>query len=332
MRIGRIAILVVLSAGCSEPTPPANSPAPPLEAVPFALLGTGKIAFERIAADYHAVYLIDPVTSTSKVVIRGILDGPALSPDGEHLAITAYGGSGRSRDVHVLKTDGTDVHPVSAYTGDEGVAAWTPDGARLTFLRDQDAGPYKMMTEVRASDGAVQRSLALRRADGCSAIYVGDPEDRVEVSATGLIATPCSLNEIVILSSEGVRIGKYSVSSPSLIIGFSWSPDGSKLAVMEMAGSGSGVPISQTLRIMSADGGSPREVFTVPLVLTQNGRYPGANDSSICWLKGVDRLLVTILHEARRYSQLWVVNENGTGLTRITTASGTTDRSATCSR
>lgn len=331
MKIPRIAILLALSGSCSEPTPPPTQ-VPGLEAVPYALLGSGKIAFERITPDFHAVYLVDPVAQTSTVIASGVFNGPALSPDGQRLAVTAYTDPTSTLDVYAHKTDGSGRIRISRYPGDDGVPSWTVDGNGITFLRSQETGPDRVITEARASDGAAQRTITLRRADACSPLFVGDTEDRVEVASNGLIATPCGLNQLVIMSADGVRVAAYSAASGSLIIGFAWSPDGTRLALMEMAGGSAGLPVSQTLRIVSSNGGSPRQVFTMPLELTQNGRYPGANDSAICWLKGVDRLLVTILHEARRYSQLWVVNEDGTGLTRVTTASQVTDRSVSCSR
>ena len=331
MKVPRIAILLALLGACSEPTPPPGQ-VPPLEAVSYTLLGSGKIAFERIAPLYHAVYLVDPVAQTSTVVASGVFNGPALSPDGQQLAVTAYTDPNSSLDVYAHRMDGSGRRRIGTYPGDDGVPSWTVDGNGLTFLRSHESGPEKVITEARASDGVAQRTITLRRADACSQLFVGDSEDRVEVASNGLIATPCGLNQLVILSGDGVRVGVYSAALGSLIIGFAWSPDGSKLAVMEMAAGSAGLPVSQTLRIVPANGGSPRQVFTMALELTQNGRYAGANDSAICWLKGVDRLLVAILHEARRYSQLWVVNEDGTGLTRVTTAPQVTDRSVSCSR
>ena len=329
MRSAGIGLLAAVVGSCSDPTPPETA-IPALEGVPYALLGTGKIAFERITADYHAVYLIDPVAQTSTVIGSGVFNGPSLSPDGQQLAVTQPVDL-TGADIVAHGTDGSNRRHLSVYPGDEGVPSWTPDGLGLTFLRSSGS-LEKVITELRASDGVPQRTITLKRADACSVFYAGDAEDRVEVSSTGQIATPCAPNSLTILSKDGVRAGNYS-NFTSLIIGFGWSSDGSKLAVMEMTGGGAGnTPSSQTLRITSADGSSPRVVFTMPLTLTQNGRYSGANDSAVCWLKGVDRLLVAVFNESRRFSQLWVVNEDGTGLTKITTAIQATDRSISCGR
>lgn len=329
MRFCALTVLATL-CGCSQSTEPLARPVPQLETIPYGLLGTGKIAFERIAEGYHGVYLIDPVAQTSKIIGSGIFNGPALSPDGEQLAVKAYSQETGSEDVFVHRTDGTDRHKISAYSGTEGVPSWTPDGTAVTFLRRQDATEMAI-ANVNAASGELLRTTTLKRADACSFLYTGSSEDRVEVSSSGSIATPCGLTSLVILNSDGVKAGSYNTTLPTLIIGFSWSTDGTKLAIMELTGE-NGQPTSQTLRIVNADGGSPRTVFTVPLNLFMNGRYPGANDSAICWLKGVNRLLVAVLSVNRRDSQLYVVNEDGTGLTRITNRALVTDRSVTCSR
>lgn len=333
MRIGPLAILSFFAAGCADSVVPVPT-TPALENVPYELLGSGKIAFERISADHHVVYLIDPVAGTSKVIGSGAFRGPALSPDGTQLALLTLGGQGLVADVFVQLINGSSPRLVAAYPGEEGVPSWTSDGSGITFLREPESGFVRVMTEVRASDGVPRRTVNFNRADVCP-LYLGDVEDRVEVSSTGLIATPCSLVDIAILNSDGQLFGRYSMptgSNYAFIAGFAWSPDGTKLAVMEMRGGAGNVPIAETLHIAAADGSSPREVITIPVSVAANGRYSGANDAPVCWLKGVDRLVMAILNEGRRYSQLWVVNEDGTGLTRITTASQVTDRSVTCAR
>src|SRR6476620_420226 len=124
MRHVRLVLLLVVAGACSDSALPTN-PIPKLETLPYALLGTGKIAFERIASGYHAIYVVDPVAqTTSSFASYGAFTGPALSPDGQLLAVATYT-VGTSLDIYVVKTTVSDQHTVSARPGDEGVPSWT---------------------------------------------------------------------------------------------------------------------------------------------------------------------------------------------------------------
>ena len=85
--VASFALFGLLGCGSSDsPTATYTPPVvPALESVPYALLGSGKVAFERIGGNggYNAVYVIDATAASSAHALDdSVIWGPAISPDG----------------------------------------------------------------------------------------------------------------------------------------------------------------------------------------------------------------------------------------------------------
>jgi WD40-like Beta Propeller Repeat len=126
--------------GCGSSPDGATNPfsppvVPPLESVSYALLGSGKVAFERIATGYVAIYVIDATAMSSTHSFDNVVEfGSALSPDGRRLAYTAYTDATTLYDAYVSNIDGTGVQQVTHFPGQEGPPTWTPDGAKIVIV------------------------------------------------------------------------------------------------------------------------------------------------------------------------------------------------------
>ncbi|MGH7602588.1 MAG: hypothetical protein ACRENK_01170 [Gemmatimonadaceae bacterium] len=97
LAIGYILGAALLGCGSDRATAPPFEPpvVPALESVPFALLGPGKVAFERLdgAEGYGAIYIIDATAGTSAHIFDNkVTDGPNMSPDGRRLVFSTYTG------------------------------------------------------------------------------------------------------------------------------------------------------------------------------------------------------------------------------------------------
>jgi Tol biopolymer transport system component len=126
--------------GCGSHDSPGITYTPPevpsLESVSFALLGSGKIAFERIGGggSYGAIYVVDATAGRSTHLFDNTVAwGPALSPDGRLLAYTSYN-TATLYDVWVANVDGTGAQHVTNFPSQEGPPTWTADGTRIVVV------------------------------------------------------------------------------------------------------------------------------------------------------------------------------------------------------
>jgi len=125
--------------GCGSSSDGATNPfplpvVPSLESVPYPLLGSGKVAFERIGGSgmYNAIYVVDATAMSSVHAFDNTVTwGPALSPDGLRLAYAAYSDTATRFDVYVSNIDGTGVQHVTRFRQQESPPTWTPDGAKI---------------------------------------------------------------------------------------------------------------------------------------------------------------------------------------------------------
>ncbi len=59
---------------------------------------------------------------------------PSLSPDGQKLAFSLYVDS--SGDIYSMNHDGSGLTPLTSGPGWDNDSDWSPDGARIAFVRD----------------------------------------------------------------------------------------------------------------------------------------------------------------------------------------------------
>jgi Tol biopolymer transport system component len=62
---------------------------------------------------------------------------PSVSPDGIHVAYTAFGQNGIAAQVRIVRLDGTGNHAVSPPAIEAGHPDWSPDGTRITFTSNR---------------------------------------------------------------------------------------------------------------------------------------------------------------------------------------------------
>ncbi len=84
---------------------------------------------------------------------------PSWSPDGQHIAYVAPGGSNNGLDVWVMSSDGSNAIDLTSNPGDEFDPAWSPGGDKIAYTR--------INTEN-------SRLLYLMRSTGADAILLSD--------------------------------------------------------------------------------------------------------------------------------------------------------------
>lgn len=85
------------------------------------------------------------------------LDGAVVSPDGRWVAYSAARGA--ERDIHVVAFGGGSARVLATSRAREDAPAWSPDGSRLTFAREDSAGRRLMVADARS--GVAQRTGSL---------------------------------------------------------------------------------------------------------------------------------------------------------------------------
>jgi Tol biopolymer transport system component len=210
------------------------------------------------------LYRIQPDGSNLRPIPLGLgtsVGGPAISPDGHHIALSTGVG-----DIHVVDADGTNDRDLTAGGGFDAWPAWSPDGTQIAFGSDRDEsfGVYDIF--VMNADGSGLRKVisggqtpswspdgarlaftledadgrhvfAVRLADGSVTQITGGPylDDTPSWSPDGseLVfgSTRGTTNELYIVSADGSNIRKLPVAGGS----GHWSPDGKRI-VFECGG------------------------------------------------------------------------------------------------
>jgi Tol biopolymer transport system component len=330
------------SAGITY-TPPE---VPALESVSFGLLGSGKIAFERIGGggSYGAIYVVDATAGRSTHVFdNAVTLGPALSPDGRLLAYTHYNNSATNYDVYVANVDGTGAQPATNFPQQEGPPTWTTDGSRIVMVAgDFTSVIFNVFSQSPVSNpgNLTQITHFATQAGGqfvCPIIVGNDPT--VSSSSQGLLAFACQGTEIDILSPDGSLSASYVPSQSDrrhapAVFSPKWSPDGTRLAFIETIADSAtnyGV-VGVTVKVIKADGTNATTIASAPgSNVPALAGWAGLNNFSLCWMPDGSRLVFNI-PESDLVGHLWVVQSDGTGLTQLTSEPAAWDRSVSCSR
>jgi Tol biopolymer transport system component len=347
-----IGILLLGTTSACGPSPGAPRDADPvsvvpaLESVPFELLGSGKIAFQRIGEGgrFSTIYVIDASARTSAHYFDHlVIEGAAISPDGRRLAYAAYAGSTTLYDSYVANIDGTGVVHISTFAAQEGPPTWTPDGTKILILGGSGLGPYQVYSQSPVASPPDRTQLthfAYPSGGGeLTCPIIDDNNARVSISSQGLLAFDCFWKEIDVLASNGTPLASYAPprvdgSKWPNVVGAAWSPDGTRVAFIEATSDNvtTHKMLSMALKVMNADGSNITTVVSRPMSNVQfGGGWAGFANYSMCWTADGSRLVFNI-PESELVGHLWVVGADGSGLAQLTSAPDAWDRSVSCTR
>jgi hypothetical protein len=345
-RLAPALFLAALLAACIEgPFEPPLGEAPPLEAVEFELLGSGKVLFQRYGRDGGWVYLIDAGAGASRVVldsVRSWVFGPALSPDGERVAWARWTDLTYAYDVYVTDLSGGAPRRISSFPSNiEGPPAWAPDGSAILFFNSGvlSSTPWGILRRDLDTDALTAvRTFTLGAGEEihCPALVL--PYDAVSVSGAGGLAYACRAELFVATGPDEPLTARYVPgSTDARIFGTAWSPDGGRVAFMEVDYGTEGsypVVLTTSVRVLDLADGQVRTLA----VLDGSGttEWSTRNPISVCWLPGGDRLVFNafapgVTGSDPTLASLYVVGADGQGLARLTTAVDVFDHGVSCS-
>ena len=232
------AILLVMAAGCSSPSPSATGSAP--ESRGPSLAPTGVIAFHADPGGDSGLYVTN-ADGTEVRLVAGSLAGYPFArwaPDGSELAFLA-GSYGVGR-LQVVNVDGSDLRTVGKAS--VSAFAWSPDGQRLLY-EDARAGGVWVMD----ADGSGARQLTATghptewSPDGKWIAFFDGPERAAQIYRIPVDGGPTET-----LTKDGDDV------SPG------WSPDGSQIAFVSSRDG------NLEIYLMAADGSILRRLTDDP--------------------------------------------------------------------
>ena len=129
-----------------------------------------KIAFVRSEGTAANIYVMNDdgtaVHQLTAFVPGGYAEGPAWSPDGKRIAMTASESGAHSR-IYVMSASGHNLAPVAAQGAEDMQPTWSPDGRKIAFTRVGGMGTNIMIANL-VTGGAAQL-FALCGSIACTA-------------------------------------------------------------------------------------------------------------------------------------------------------------------
>ena len=164
------------------------------------------------------------------------MTGPAIfpdfSPDGSKIVFTAKPAGSPMRNIYVVNSDGTGLTQLTSDEGDNSYPAFSPNGTKIVFTSDRSGVRQVWLMHA---DGSHQRQLTFDpqpkdqvpdwSPDGSKIAYLADTHGIADV------VNP-SWGDIWVMNAAGHN--QRQLTSGAAWYGTAWSPDGTRIATMDM--------------------------------------------------------------------------------------------------
>ena len=318
-----------------------------LEAVPYAALGQGKVVFERIDSNERAsIYVIDADNGNTTGFSFSRSDAsPLASPDGQTIAYRHTFPRAQNENtrtaLYLTDIDGRNTRqaPEEWMVGDH--FNWTPDGSgivSLVYTGDVE-GPGESIRAIAVQPIAGVRTPAELIVDlpSLSRYLCSFNLDPWSISPTGevlLTTWRCNVNQLDIRPPSGLYLAESNPDTLKIVVEMSdeiqrtihsptWAPNGRRIAYIEYWYSGTGTDWKMAVRLIDSDG---QNLETIVEATSSNPNVCCWNDHAITWSPDGSRLAFNNYDELFS-SHIYVVDKDGSNLTKITSKAGVTDRS-----
>lgn len=339
LRLSALVVAVAALSGClsssiiGDGVPVLPTVLPALETTPFDSLGGAKLAFQRFATtagSFRGIYVVDGAARTVQTLLSGrALDRAQLSPVTGTLAYGGQTASGASIfDTFITRLSDSVETRITSGAENEQYPSWSSDGAKLFFA--YRASGKAIIVRQNPVAGAVRDSLIL--PDSQQFQYGIDSP--VSVNAAGRLT--------VVVHASGWRMWAVDFSGANRVLlrtdarndigpifqGAQWSPDGLKIAFLELNYDVADQLTSTTLKLMNGDGTGEVSIVTVA-TLPFTFQATALNDFSLCWLTASRVAFSAVGND--RASHIYIAKVTApVTLTQVTTNSGVFDRGLSC--
>ena len=180
-----------------------------------------QIAFSRLCdgCSDSGLYVMNADGTGLRQLFEKNIRGPQWSPDGQQILFTGQTYSyGVWNQIFVINVDGTGLRQFHPYNGYNSFPVWSPDGTRISFDSDQEAGRYIYVVNA---DGTEVSETFTRKS--------GRPVWSPDGQRIAFEVYEDYWSHIFVMNADGSEVTK--VTDDYLWNGSpSWSPDGSRIA------------------------------------------------------------------------------------------------------
>lgn len=337
LRLSAVGIAVASLSGCFassivETSNPSSTVLPALEAPAYDSLGGGKVAFQRFATsagNFRGIYVVDGGAHTvQSLLATRALDRAAISPTTGTVVYGAQTASGASLfDIYTSRLSDSVETRITPGNETEQYPSWSPDGTKLLYGYRANAATNIIRLTVA---GGAKDSLILPDSQQ----FGFQLDSPVSINAANRM--------LVVVHASGWRIWAMDFAGTNRVLlrndvrndigpifqGAMWSPDGLKVAFLEMVYNTADQLTTTTLKTMNPDGTGEASIVSVA-ALPFAFQATALNDFSLCWL-GPNRIAFSAIGNDRA-SHIYVARLTPTvTLTQLTSNSGVFDRGVSC--
>ncbi len=320
------------SEGSFSPEYPALN-----DTIPYDLLGSGKIVFERVGPypdGYSAVYVLD-IDHHKAWIDSNAGSQSTVCSSGTVIAFSEFTNIETEWNIYTVGLHNENRTQLTSLKMFEKFPSWSPDGSKIYFWTDgNETNPGTSLYVISAPPAVSNPKLLINFKDH-------EPSGRLAVSVTGKIAYVT--NNCRDLTDNGLYILNEDGSDHHLIIHATdslyfesplFSQDGQYIYYLSVLRSS--LPNGQygdyqqvDLMRVNVDGSNPLLISTFPAngrLEWRDGQYLFKNNGVYLAQSPDGNKFLLNLPSGDYVSHLYVINADGSGLVQVTSADAVTDR------
>jgi Tol biopolymer transport system component len=264
----------------------------------------GRIAFVSDRGQGTNIYTINSDGTDERQLTSGQHDfDPAWSPDGTQIAFVRTSSPCQQGEIFVINADGSNLHKITLSGAIR--PTWSPDGTQIAYVLANACGGYNR--------------IAVMNADGSNQHAIDPPLTRNMYDPVWSPAGPrlavTNSNAIFLLPVDGGPITQLTKPLPNLEYDYAptWSPDGTKVAFGRQGNCDFfDCYDTPTIQVVNADGPSLNPNLSPT-------KIADAYANNLAWSPD------GIKFAFDDYSDIYVINANGSGLTNLTNTPNASD-------